>query len=96
VIMLFVELVIVSVTVTVDVAELVVVEYCSTVVAGERFLDGMKAKPTARARRQTVVRIRASCRFMQVPPFNSTQTPRLELSLRKKAQTLHEHVNCEC
>jgi len=66
--MLSVELVIDSVTVTVAVtvavAKLVVVQYCSTVVANEAFFDGTKARPTARARRHTVVMIRTPCRFM--------------------------------
>ena len=72
---LCVELVIdfVTVAVTVVVAKLVVVveyrsmvvEYRSIVLSGTLYLDGKRAKPAARARRHTVVKIRTSCRFMQ-------------------------------
>lgn len=62
----------VTLAVTVAVVKFVVVEYCSTVVTGELFLDGTKARLTARARRHTVVRIRATCRFiLRVPPSST-------------------------
>jgi len=65
VVMLWVELVIVSVTVTVTAMKLVAVtDRLRVVIVTPPPLDGTKATPMARARRQTAINVSASCPFM--------------------------------
>jgi hypothetical protein len=79
----------VIVSVEVTVAKLVVAKYRLRVVTGTPLLDGSTARHIARTRRQIVISVTTSCRFMNqvprdVPPYSSASP---ELSVLKKGET---------